>query len=402
LRELFAPHVASFDSLLAPGGLLDQAVASLPLVSIDANPAKRLPALRFGIESVAVGFPSKTDDSADTRVFPSECREQGSSYTAPLMVTYTRQVGDGAIEKLSKRMGQLPVMVRSSRCHLHTASPTELLARHEEATEQGGFFIVNGNDRLIRLLIVPRRHYVTAVVRPSFTNRGTDYTKFACQIRCVRPDQSSKTLTLHYLSSGSATLRFSLRKQEFFVPVLLLLKALVDCTDREIYDRLVQGHTDNAWLTDRVELMLRSGLHSGLRSREEVLRYLGRNFRIMTRVEPSVRDEEVGRLVLRDVLFVHCCTGSEETVNRQKFDLLLHMLHKLYELVQGRVKPDNPDAVHCQELLLPGHLLSMLLKERLEDSLYSIQLAWSGAASATSAACWTHRRTSGRPSTTSS
>ena len=365
----------SFNSVFAPGGLLEVAIASLPVVSLDANPARKLPSFRVGIESVSVGFPSRGDDSADTRVWPSECRELGTSYTAPLMVTYWRQVADGPVEKLTKRMGNLPVMVRSNRCHLQHATPAELVRRHEEANEQGGFFIVNGNDRLIRLLIVPRRHYVTAVIRPSFTNRGTDYTKFAVQVRCVRPDQSSKTLTLHYLASGGATLRFSLRKQEFFVPALLVLKALKDTTDREIYDRLVQGRTENAWLTDRVELMLRTGLSSvqSLHSRKEILAYLGKNFRIMSRVEPSVSDEDVGRLILHDQLFVHCVGGSEEANNRQKFDLLVHTMQKLYALVQGEIKPDNPDCLACQEILLPGHLYGMLLKERLEDSLYGIK-----------------------------
>ena len=350
-------------------------MASLPVVSIDGNPLRRLPSFRVGVESVSVGFPSRGDDSADSRVWPSECRELGSSYTAPLMVTYWRQVADGPVEKLTKRMGNIPVMARSNRCHLQHATPTELVRRHEEANEQGGFFIVNGNDRLIRLLIVPRRHYVTAIIRPSFTNRGAHYTRFACQIRCVRPDQSSKTLTLHYLATGAATLRFSLRKQEFFVPALLVLRALRDVTDREIYDRLVQGRTDNAWLTDRAELMLRTGLSSvqSLQGRREILAYLGSNFRIMARVEPSVSDEDVGRLILHEQLFVHCVGGSEEANNRQKFDLLVHMMQKLYALVQGDIKADNPDALHSQEILLPGHLYGMLLKERLEDSLYGIK-----------------------------
>ena len=365
--------MSSFDTLLAPGGLLDLAVSSLPIVSIDAAPSKRLPSIRMGIEAVTVGYPSRTDDSVDTRVFPSECRELGTSYSAPLMVTFHRQIDDGPIEKTTKRMGLLPIMVRSARCHLQHASPAEMLQRHEEATEQGGFFIVNGIDRLLRLLIVPRRHYATCVVRPSFTNRGKEYTRFACQMRCVRPDQTSKTLTLHYLATGGATVRFSLRKQEFFVPALLLLRALVPCTDREVYDRLVQGNTDNAWLTDRVELMLRGSLNTDLRERSDILRYLGKNFRLILRVEPSVGDEEVGRLLLADVLFVHCTGGSEEHNNRAKFDLLVHMMHKLYALVQGQIKPDNVDALHCQEILLPGHLLCSLLKERLEDCLYSIK-----------------------------
>ena len=168
-------------------------------------------------------------------------------------------------------------------------------------------------------------------------------------------------------------LRFSLRKQEFFIPALLVMKALTNCTDREIYDRLVQGRSDNAWLTDRVELMLRGALHSDMKGRLDILRYLGKNFRLLMRVEPSVLDEDVGRLLLAEQLFVHCQGGSEEQNNRQKLDVLFHMMHKLYELVQGHIKPDNPDALNCQEVLLPGHLYGMILREKLEECLQSIK-----------------------------
>lgn len=45
------------------------------------------------------------------------------------------------------------------------------------------------------------------------------------------------------------------------------------------------------------------------------------------------------------------------------------MLRKLYALVSGSCCPDNPDSPQHQEVLLPGSLYSMIIKERLEDSL---------------------------------
>jgi DNA-directed RNA polymerase I subunit RPA2 len=57
-------------------------------------------------------------------------------------------------------MGGIPIMVKSNLCHLHGLSPAELVERHEEAEELGGYFIVNGIERLIRLLIVNRRNHV--------------------------------------------------------------------------------------------------------------------------------------------------------------------------------------------------------------------------------------------------
>jgi len=39
-------------------------------------------------------------------------------------------------------------------------------------------------------------------------------------------------LGLHLLSSGSARLRITISKNEFFLPVVLVLRALRECSDR--------------------------------------------------------------------------------------------------------------------------------------------------------------------------
>jgi len=84
-------------------------------------------------------------------------------------------------------------------------------------------------------------------------------------------------------------------------------------------------------------------------------------------------DADCGRQLCR-FLFGHCeAVGSEEEANRAKFDCLVHMTQKLYALVQGRIKPDNPDSLAWQEFLLPGHLFTMIFKEKLEDVLLGIR-----------------------------
>jgi len=68
---------------------------------------------------------------------------------------------------------------------------------------------------------------------------------------CLAIALLSFQVALHYLNNGSATLRFAIRKQEFLVPVLVVLRALSDCTDMEIYQRLLQGEHDNMFLAAR-------------------------------------------------------------------------------------------------------------------------------------------------------
>ena len=40
------------------------------------------------------------------------------------------------------------------------------------------------------------------------------------------------------------------------VPLVILLKAMGGCTDREIYERLLQGDVNNSFLSARLELLL--------------------------------------------------------------------------------------------------------------------------------------------------
>lgn len=243
------------------------------------------------------------------------------------------------------------------------------MKKHEEPEEFGGYFVINGNERLIRYLILPRRHHAIGLVRPSFTNRGPSYTPYAVQIRCVRPDQTSVTNTLHYLSNGSAMLRFSWRKQEYVVPIMLILKALVSASDKEIFEGVMMQDYGDTFLTDRVELLLRSFKMYELRTGDQCLEFLGNKFRVVLNMPEDWTNKAIGVWLVQKVILVHLESP------REKFRMLLFMLRKLYALVSKSCCVDNPDSPQHQEVLLPGMLYGMIIKERLEEALNGF---WSG------------------------
>jgi DNA-directed RNA polymerase I subunit RPA2 len=49
------------------------------------------------------------------------------------------------------------------------------------------------------------------------------------------------------------------------------------------------------------------------------------------------------------------------------------MIRKLFSLVSGLCCPDNPDSPQHQEILLPGVLYGMIIKEKLEETLSQVQ-----------------------------
>ena len=129
------------------------------------------------------------------------------------------------------------------------------------------------------MLQIPRRNHPLAIQRASYKKRGPTYTDLGVAIRCARHngDQSSITNTVHYLTTGGAMVKFMVRKQEFLIPAILILRALsgtesskvanitaggtadgsiLGITDEELYRRIVQGNESNTFLRARAQLLL--------------------------------------------------------------------------------------------------------------------------------------------------
>lgn len=251
----------------------------------------------------------------------------------------------------SRDCGLLPIMVRvcsfnlflqrtanshgakSSRCNLRGFSSAQLVRKHEEPEEFGGYFVINGNERLIRYLILPRRNHVISIIRNSFMNRGPSFTPYGVAIRCVRPDQTSVTNSLNYLSNGSAMLRFSWRKQEYMIPVMLILKALVSASDREIFEGVIMKDYDNTFLTDRMELLLRSFKAFNLHTGDQCLEYLGDKFRVVLGQPEDHDNMTLGHWLIEKIVLVHLESP------RDKFRMLLYVLFLIWLQIIAKNAP---------------------------------------------------------------
>ena len=110
---------------------------------------------------------------------------------------------------------------------------------------------------------------------------------------------------------------------------------------------------------------------SALHSRDTALAYLGSRFRVVLDMPASLSDIEAGQALLDRYVLVHIPRDA----GREKFDVLVLMLRKLYGFVRGDVLEDNADSLANQEMLLSGHLIQMVLKEKLHEMLVGVQMA---------------------------
>ncbi|KAL0218576.1 hypothetical protein P9112_004229 [Eukaryota sp. TZLM1-RC] len=329
--------------------------------------------IKLRIDSINIHEPSRpaSSDALTSSLFPRDAREGGVTYGGILEVDLTYQIQDLPPERISRRLGVWPIMLRSSLCHLSKLDSKALCKAKETLHEPGGYFIINGLERLIRLLILPRRHFPLAMTRSSWVNRGPRYTAYGVSMRCVLEDESSLTNVLHYLDDGTITLRFNINRAEYFVSLAIILRALIQLSDRKIFDIAVnRAHpNDTDFVIERMELLLQGNQNLSLYNSQDAKAFLGRRFRTVLELPKSWKDVEVGGYVLENFILVHLGSFVE------KFSILMEMLRKLYALVNGTILPDNGDATSFHELLLPGHLASMVLRESLINWMKGIRRA---------------------------
>ncbi|KAJ1652375.1 hypothetical protein IWQ61_007273 [Dispira simplex] len=396
LHSLAAPHIDSFNAIfegtdsspswistaltdIPPKAVYDHSKGAKSAAYIEDSdeeglgeqtPVSKLGnRIQFWIDSVELMKPMANqggDQSSIQPIYPSESRDCSTSYQGKLQAKVCWRVNHGPVLSEVRSMGYLPVMVKSNRCNTEFLSPKEHIRHREESEDFGGYFVINGNEKIVRLLIAQRRNYIMGINRPTFSDRGPAYTTYGTSMRCVRPDQTSSTMTLHYLNNGVLTLRFYIDKREYLVPFMLILRSLVDTSDRDVFLALVRGDVENTFLTERIELLLRSFSPLGLFTQQQCLEYLGIRFHSALSLPEEYTPAQIGREVLRQFIAVHL------TDNKAKFNVLVTMAQKLYTLVAGECSPDNADSAQNQELLLPGQLYTGLLKESLEGYLENV------------------------------
>ncbi|CAF3463706.1 unnamed protein product [Fusarium graminearum] len=378
------PHIESFNAIFRDDGkpgLLTHAIADIGtrtfLDGDDRAPSDGKNILTVRYKDVFLQKPQVPPSNKLARnrqVFPAECRERHVTYRGRLSATLEYRINGGDPVEFTREFGQVPVMIKSNRCHLEGNSPALLVERKEESEELGGYFVVNGIEKIIRMLQLNKRNFPMAINRPSFQNRGPGYTPYGIILRAVRPDETSQTNVLHYLNDGNMTFRFSWRKNEYLVPVMMILKALVETNDREIFEGLVgpagSKAAGNTFLTDRIELLLRTYKSYNLYSKSDTRAFLGEKFRVVLGVPDTMTNYEVGTEFLRKIVLVHLGNVDvTEEQDNEKYKLILFMIRKLYALVAGECAVDNPDAVQNQEILLGGFLYGQILKERFDEFL---------------------------------
>jgi len=87
-------------------------------------------------------------DGSSHQVTPTEARLRGLTYSAPVTLEITIKQA-GQLESHEVEIGRIPVIVKSEVCNLNGMDKEELIENYIDPLDPGGYFIINGNERVI-------------------------------------------------------------------------------------------------------------------------------------------------------------------------------------------------------------------------------------------------------------
>lgn len=159
-RQKIAQHqIDSFDKLIESGlqKVIDEEGAIE--TDIDEMDEKGKYKVRVKLGKISLGKPTvKEADGSREILHPAEARLRGLTYSAAInlkmniMKDYyelgTKEEG----KEVEAMIGELPIMLRSKACNLHGLSDEELTKAGEDPMDPGGYFIINGTERVVMTL----------------------------------------------------------------------------------------------------------------------------------------------------------------------------------------------------------------------------------------------------------
>ena len=88
-------------------------------------------------------------DGATNLLTPAEARLRNLTYSAPVFLEISIKQDGGQIETQEVEIGRIPIMVKSKACNVYNMSKEELENNYMDPYDFGGYFIVNGNERIM-------------------------------------------------------------------------------------------------------------------------------------------------------------------------------------------------------------------------------------------------------------
>ena len=281
-------------------------------------------------------------DGSVTHITPAEARMRNVSYIAPLMLE-ANVIEDGkTLETRFIHIGDIPVMVKSKACILLNFSDQKLIDHAEDPYDPGGYFIINGSERVIVGL------------------EDLSYNKIIVDAEKVGGKKVFKAKVYSSIVGYRAKLELILKEDGLVVaripgspvdiPVVTLMRALGLESDKDIASAVS--------MVDEIQNELEGSFEkTDVTTSKDSIVYISK------RIAPGMLEEfqiKRAETLLDWGLLPHL--GKQPENRKEKTQFLGEAVCKLLELKLGWIQPDDKDHYGNKVVKFAGQMLADLFR----------------------------------------
>lgn len=344
-KGLVRQHLDSFNDFIDHG--LQEVIDEVGEISIEVpeNPYKvKLGQIWIIDPQTRITGPYATEvDGTKHEIYPMETRLRNLTYAAPIALEMTPVVDGREQDTELVYVGNIPIMLKSKLCFLSQLSREELTACGEDPDDPGGYFVVNGSERVIVAMedLAPNRVIV------DIDDKGATPT-YQSKIFSTTVGFRAR-IELKIKSDGA--IYVSIPGVPTEIPFVVLMRTLNLESDKEIAEAVSLEKKMQAELDPSFEKAL------GVDNSKDAILFIGN--RVAHGQVEEYRLQKAETAIDKNFL-PHIGRASQNRRNKALF--LGEMASKAIELKLGRREEDDKDHFKNKRLRLAGPLLADLFR----------------------------------------
>ncbi|MBL7100337.1 MAG: DNA-directed RNA polymerase subunit B'' [Nanoarchaeota archaeon] len=311
---------------------------------------------KIKFDKITIERPQITEaDGSKRDIYPSEARLRKLTYSAPIYLSVSAHIDGVQRETFTTLIGKLPIMLKSKYCHLNGLKREDLIKHGEDPDDMGGYFILNGNERV--LIVVED----LASNKVFIQKNKVGPSKYTAKLFSSRGSYRIPHI-LEQMKDGIIYLSFTRFRR---IPVVSIIKALGLTKDKEI-TQFISG--DKQY--DSIFINLYNSME--LKTEEDALEFIAKKIRI---TQPRDVKLEKTRNNLDRYLLPHLGLTPKDRLS--KAYNLCKLVKRFLMVARGGLSPNDKDHYMNKQLQLSGDLLADLFRMNLRvlvnDILYNFQ-----------------------------
>ena len=344
-KGLVRQHLDSYNEFIDHG--LQEVVDEVGEISIEVpeSPYKvRLGQIWVIDPQSRITGPYATEvDGTKHEIYPMEGRLRNLTYAAPIALEMTPVIDGREQDTELVYVGNIPVMLKSKLCFLSQLSKDELVAAGEAPDDPGGYFIVNGSERVIVAMedLAPNRIIVD-------TDKKGTTPVYQAKIFSTTVGFRAR-IELKLKSDGAIYASMPGAPSE--IPLVVLMRALGLEKDKEIAEAVSLEKETQSEMSPSFEKAL------GVDTPKDAILFIGN--RVAHGQVEEYRIQKAEMAIDKNFL-PHL--GRTNKNRRDKAIFLGEMACRAIQLKQDKRNPDDKDHFKNKRLRLAGPLLADLFR----------------------------------------